>query len=111
MCKIFSSHKLNFKWYLTIYFADVTTTDRHVHHGKDTILSCKITGISVIATVSWIKGTQTLQGSTEEAPTGNTLTSTLTMNDPQEDTEYTCVVNVGHEKSETKLMLIVYSEF
>ena len=56
-----------------------------------------------------MKGAQTLE-STEEAPTGNTLTSTLTVNDPREDTEFTCVVKVGHEKSETKLMLFVYSE-
>ena len=102
---------MNFKWYLTIYFADVATTDRHVHHGKDTILSCKITGISVVATVSWMKGTQTLQESTEDELTGTTLTSSLIVNEPREDTEFTCVVNVGHEKSETKLMLIVYSEF
>ena len=57
-----------------------------------------------------MKGDQTLE-STEEAPTGTTLTSTLIISDPQEDTEFTCVVKVGHEKSETKLMLFVYSEF
>ncbi|XP_063678551.1 mucin-22-like [Bolinopsis microptera] len=36
---------------LNVY--DVTTTDKHVHHGKDNIISCKITGISVNATIGY----------------------------------------------------------
>ena len=100
---------------LTIYIADVIATDKDALEGTESVLSCKITGLSAKATVSWTKGDQTQGGTTEGELNDGTQISTLTVTNPQEDTEYTCVVTSGEysssEPSETPLSLNVYGKF
>jgi len=95
--------------------ADVIATDKDALEGTESVLSCKITGLSAKATVSWTKGDQTQGGTTEGELNDGTQISTLTVTNPQEDTEYTCVVTSGEysssEPSETTLSLNVYGKF
>ncbi|XP_063695430.1 uncharacterized protein LOC134826857 [Bolinopsis microptera] len=92
---------------------NVTPTHKDAYNGKETVLSCKVTGLEAKATVSWTKGNQTVDGSTEGELIGNTQISTLTVISPQEDTEYTCVVSSGRnplsKPSETLVSLNVYA--
>jgi len=64
--------------------------------------------------VSWTKGDQTQGGTTEGELNDGTQISTLTVTNPQEDTEYTCVVTSGEysssEPSETPLSINVYGK-
>ena len=100
---------------LTIYIAEVIATDKDALEGTESVLSCKITGLSAKVTVSWTKGDQTQGGTTEGELNDGTQISTLTVTNPQEDTEYTCVVTSGEysssEPSETPLSLNVYGKF
>ena len=104
----------NLKW-LIIHITDVIATDKDALEGTESILSCKITGLSSKATVSWTKGDQTQGGTTEGELNDDTQISTLTVTNPQEDTEYTCVVTSGEYSSsetyETPLSLNVYGKF
>ena len=97
---------------MTIYIADVIATDKDALEGTESVLSCKITGLSAKATVSWTTGGQTQRKATDGGLNHGTQISTLTVTNPQEDTEYTCVVTSGEysssEPSETTLSLNVY---
>ena len=99
---------------LTIYIAEVIATDKDAIEGTESVLSCTITGLSTKATVIWTKGDQTQEGTTEGELNDGTQISTLTVTNPQEDTEYTCVVTSGEysssEPSETTLSLNVYGK-
>ena len=99
---------------LTINIADVIAADKDALEGTESVLSCKITGLSAKATVIWTKGDQTQGGTTEGELNDGTQISTLTVTNPQEDTEYTCVVTSGEysssEASETPLSLNVYGK-
>ena len=100
---------------MTIYNAEVIATDKDALEGTESVLSCTITGLSAKATVIWTKGDQTQGGTTEGELNDGTQMSTLTVTNPQEDTEYTCVVTSGEyslsEASETSLSLNVYGKF
>ena len=100
---------------MTIYIAEVIATDKDALEGTESILSCKITGLSAKATVIWTKGDQTQGGTTEGELNDGTQISTLTITNPQQDTEYNCVVTSGEysssEPSETPLSLNVYGKF
>ena len=65
--------------------------------------------------MSWTKGDQTQERTTEGELNDGSEMSTLTVTNPQEDTEYTCVVKSGEysssEASETPLSLNVYGQF
>ena len=99
---------------LTIHITEVIATYKDALEGTESVLSCKITGMSDKATVSWTKGDQTQGGTTEGELNDGTQISTLTVTNPQEDTEYTCVVTSGEysssEPSETPLSLNVYGK-
>ena len=111
--KYWNKHRIFKK--LTIYIAEVIATDKDALEGTESVLSCKITGLSAKATVIWTKGDQTQGGTTEGELNDGTQISTLTVTNPQEDTEYTCVVTSGEysssEPSETPLSLNVYGKF
>ena len=100
---------------MTIYNAEVIATDKDALKGTESVLSCKITGLNDKATVSWTKGDETQGGTTEGELNDGTQISTLTVTNPQEDTEYTCVVTSGEYSSsetyETALSLNVYGQF
>ena len=100
---------------MIIYIAEVIATDKDALEGTESVLSCKITGLSAKATVSWTKVGKTQEGTTEEELDHGTQISTLTVTNPQEDTEYTCVVTSGEyspsEPSKTSLSLNVYGKF
>ena len=65
--------------------------------------------------MSWTTGGKTQEETTEGELNDGTQISTLTVTNPQEDTEYTCVVTSGEysssELSETTLSLNVYGKF
>ena len=100
---------------LTIYIAEVIATDKDALEGTESVLLCKITGLSAKATVIWTTGGQTQEGTTEGELNDGTQISTLTVTNPQEDTVYTCVLTSGEfsssEASETTLSLNVYGKF
>ena len=100
---------------MTIYIAEVIATDKDALEGTESVLSCKITGLSAKATVSWTTGGQTQGETTDGELNEGTQISTLTVTNPQEDTEYTCVVTSGEysssETSETTLSLNVYGKY
>ena len=85
-----------------------------MYKGTETTLTCKITGLSATATVTWMKGSEVDEGVNEGALTEDTQTATLTVSDPQEDTEYTCVVTSGEypasSSSTTLVTLNTYCE-
>ena len=70
----------------------VETISKDAFKGTETVLSCKITGLSEKATVVWKKGGTDQTGMEEGQFSGGSQTSTLTVSNPQEDTDYTCVV-------------------
>ena len=73
-----------------------------------------IKGISMKATVIWKREETTVAGSAIGDLNADTQISTLTVSDPQQDVDYTCVVTSGHytssDASKTVVSLDVYCE-
>ena len=94
--------------------SDVEPIHKDSLTGKETTLSCKITGLTTAATVLWKQEDTTLSGSIPGSLVGDTQTSTLTVSNPTNDEVYTCVVTSGlfaeSASSETDVKLDVYCE-
>ena len=94
--------------------SDVEPIHKDSLTGKETTLSCKITGLTTATTVLWKQGDTTLSGSTPGSLVGETQTSTLTVSNPTDDEVYTCVVTSGlfaeSASSGTDVKLDVYCE-
>ena len=81
--------------------------------GSETVLSCKITGITAAVTVSWTPADSGVvsQGTLD----GDFQISTLTISTPSQDLSYTCTVTSGllsnSPPSQTTVNLNHYCEF
>jgi hypothetical protein len=91
---------------------DVKPVHKDAFKGTKTILSCEITGLSAKAKVVWEMKEETVSGSVEGDLKENTQISTLTVSEPEQDAEYTCIVTSGQysnsSASKTAVMLDVY---
>ena len=78
----------------------MTPISKDAFLGTSTKISCVISGLNAKATVIWKKGDKKLVGSVEGQLTDEkTQTSTLTVDNPQDDEVYTCVVTSGQYDS------------
>ncbi len=99
---------------------DIETVSKDAYEGTSTTISCKITGLTVKATVTWKLDQDTIPASSitegELNPSHGTQTSTLTVANPAGDRIYTCVVTSGlyssdSAPSETSASLSTYCKF
>ena len=74
---------------------------KDAHLGTDTTLLCKITGLTAKATVIWNLDSAQQGGQEGNLADDGSQTSTLTVADPQQDTEYTCMVTSGQYPTST----------
>jgi hypothetical protein len=98
--------------FIDLILSDVKPVHKDAFKGAETILSCEVTGLSAKAKVVWEKKSETVSGSVDGDLKVNTQISTLTVSEPEEDAEYTCIVTSGKFSnsvaSKTAVMLDVY---
>ena len=78
----------------------VEAISKDAYRGTSTTISCKISGLDTKASVTWKKGDDAQDGVIEgKLADDKTQISTLTVENPQNDEVYTCVVTSGQYRS------------
>ena len=91
------------------YTSAVEAVSKDAFLGTRTTLSCKISGLAAKATVIWKKGDDIQEGTVEGQLSGDkSQISTLTVDDPQNDEVYTCVVTSGQYTNSASSETIVH---
>ena len=103
------------RW-LDQYRSDVQAISKDAFIGVSTTVSCKISGLEAKATVTWKKGDQVIEGTSEGTlEADKTQTSTLTVASPQDDEVYTCLVTSGKytssAQSETTVKINTFCKY